>query len=61
VWALGCILYALLCGELPYCTDNNTPSEVLQQITKTPLYIPPHLSDNAKDLLRRMLEKVCTL
>jgi serine/threonine protein kinase len=57
VWALGCVLYAIMCGELPYCTDSNTPADVLQQITKTSLYLPEKLSPDARDLLKRMLEK----
>lgn len=53
IWSSGVILYALLCGCLPF-DDENIPS-LLRKI-KSGLYaIPPYLSRNARDIIGKML------
>ncbi|XP_012828001.1 PREDICTED: SNF1-related protein kinase catalytic subunit alpha KIN10-like [Erythranthe guttata] len=53
VWSCGVILYALLCGRLPF-DDDNLPS--LYSKIKIGVYsIPNHLSENARDLISRIL------
>ncbi|KAL8457509.1 hypothetical protein ACS0TY_035392 [Phlomoides rotata] len=53
VWSCGVILYALLCGALPF-DDENIPN--LFKKIKSGLYtLPSHLSQGARDLIPRML------
>jgi hypothetical protein len=61
VWALGVILFALLCGRLPYegpdlaGTKRPRDAVIRSRISKGQYKIEEGLSPEAKDLVRRML------
>ncbi|ORX82673.1 Pkinase-domain-containing protein [Basidiobolus meristosporus CBS 931.73] len=60
IWSCGVILYAMLCGYLPFDDDPENPDGdninlLYKYILSTPLVFPDYVSPDARDLLRRML------
>eukprot|EP00262_Sarcandra_glabra_P004072 TRINITY_DN1505_c0_g1_i1.p1 TRINITY_DN1505_c0_g1~~TRINITY_DN1505_c0_g1_i1.p1 ORF type:complete len:511 (-),score=69.23 TRINITY_DN1505_c0_g1_i1:299-1831(-) len=53
VWSCGVILYALLCGRLPFDADNL--SSLFKKIKSGIYTLPSHLSPGSRDLIPRML------
>ncbi|XP_031844945.1 polo like kinase SAK isoform X2 [Nomia melanderi] len=55
VWSLGCMLYTLLVGKPPFDTD--AVKSTLTRVVMADYVMPSHLSDNAKDLIDKLLKK----
>jgi len=53
IWSSGIILYAMLCGYLPFEDPNTT--ELYKKILKGKYELPDFLSKDAKDLLKKVL------
>jgi 5'-AMP-activated protein kinase catalytic alpha subunit len=53
IWSSGIVLYAMLCGYLPFEEENN--EKLYKKITEGKFKTPSFLSDSAKDFLHRIL------
>ena len=53
IWSSGIILYAMICGYLPF--DDNNNDVLYKKITAGKYHIPSFVSDQARDLLTKIL------
>lgn len=53
IWSSGIVLYAMICGFLPFEDENNAALEA--KIIEANLELPSFLSENSKDLLQKIL------
>jgi len=53
IWSSGIVLYAMLCGYLPFEDDDN--DILYDKICKGKFTIPNHVSEKARDLLHKIL------
>ena len=53
IWSSGILLYSMLCGRTPF--EDPSCMQVYQNILAGVFEIPDHVSEDAKDLLRRLL------
>lgn len=53
IWSLGIILYIMLTGSIPWDTTNE--AQLFYQIQTAKFHIPDKVSENAKNLINRML------
>ena len=56
IWGCGVILYAMLCGCLPF--DEEQMPTLCMRIKKCKYYMPNYLSPEAKDLINKLLQPV---
>ena len=57
VWGLGISLYTMVCGELPFIIeDENDIKTLINNIINGNYSVPDFLSNECKDLIKKMLE-----
>lgn len=54
VWAMGCIMYAMLVGQPPF--ETSTLNETYYRISNNKYNIPSSVSDSARNLINKMLQ-----
>ena len=55
IWAIGVILFAMLCGYLPFEDDENDNDILFNQIIKNKIDYPSFLSELSLDMLKKIL------
>ena len=53
IWALGVLLYALLCGTFPF--KGSTDKELYRHISQGKFHFPEQLSSASRSLISKML------
>nr|CAB3224784.1 aurora kinase [Phallusia mammillata] len=55
LWTLGILCYEFLVGKPPFESQSN--QDTYKRITQLQYTFPPHVSDGAKDLIRKLLQR----
>lgn len=55
VWALGVLMYEFLCGQPPF--ESTEQRSTFQKIKNVKFTFPGHVSSEARDLIRKLLNK----
>ena len=55
IWAIGVILFAMLCGYLPFEDDENDNDILFSQIIRNKIDYPSFLSELSLDMLKKIL------
>lgn len=56
IWSLGVLMYEFLCGEAPF---EDTPVMTQRRIARCEMTVPPYVSVEAKDLLKKVYSRCC--
>ncbi|XP_071946289.1 ribosomal protein S6 kinase beta-1-like [Antedon mediterranea] len=54
-WSLGALMFDMLVGAPPFTTDNR--KKTIEKILKGKLVLPPYLTPEAKDIIRKLLKR----
>ncbi|CAG0889054.1 unnamed protein product [Cyprideis torosa] len=55
-WSLGALTYDMLTGAPPFTAENR--KKTIEKILKAKLNLPPYLTPDARDLIKRLLKRV---
>ena len=54
-WSLGTLMYDMLTGAPPFCAENR--KKTIDKILHARLFLPPYLTSEAKDIVKRLLKR----
>jgi len=54
-WSLGTLMFDMLTGAPPFCSENRKKTQ--EKILKAKLVLPPYLTAESRDLLRKLLKR----
>ncbi|XP_069485064.1 ribosomal protein S6 kinase beta-2 [Ambystoma mexicanum] len=54
-WSLGALMYDMLTGSPPFTAENR--KKTMEKILKGKLFLPPYLTPDARDLLKKLLKR----
>ncbi|XP_012283578.1 ribosomal protein S6 kinase beta-1 [Orussus abietinus] len=54
-WSLGTLMYDMITGSPPFTSDNRR--KTIDKILKSKLHLPPYLTHDARDLIRKLLKR----
>ena len=54
-WSLGALMYDMLTGSPPFTAENR--KKTIEKILRGKLNLPPYLTPDARDLIRRFLKR----
>lgn len=54
-WSLGTLMYDMLTGAPPFCAENR--KRTIDKILHAKLFLPPYLTSEARDLVKRLLKR----
>ena len=54
-WSLGALMYDMLTGAPPFTAENR--KKTIEKILKGKLNLPPYLTPDARDLIRKFLKR----
>lgn len=54
-WSYGCLIYEMLCGLPPFYSQD--VEEMYKKILTAKIFYPKHLTEDAKDLIAKLLER----
>lgn len=57
-WSLGALMYDMLTGAPPFTADNR--KKTIEKILKGRVLLPPYLTPDARDLIRKLLKRQVT-
>ena len=59
IWSCGVVLYVMLCGTLPFGTgaEDEDVRDVLNEVLRGDVYYPDSISEEAEDMIVRMLQQ----
>ena len=54
-WSLGALMYDMMTGAPPFTAENR--KKTIEKILKGKLNLPPYLTPDARDLIRKLLKR----
>ncbi|GFY72574.1 ribosomal protein S6 kinase beta-1 [Trichonephila inaurata madagascariensis] len=54
-WSLGTLMYTMLTGNAPFCSENK--QNLMKMILKQKVFYPRYISEDARDLMQKLMKR----